>query len=451
MKNTCLFAALLSFCFGCGTDTNVPTEPQGVAELQGIPAFPGAEGFGSHTPGGRGGEILFVTNLDADGPGSLRAALEASGPRIVIFKVGGTIVLNGAIKVRNPFVTIAGQSAPGEGISMRNGMISFQTHDFVIRGVRFRVGDDPLGTPPGIRNGIEVLGEDAYNGIIDHCSISWGVDENVGITGGAHDITVCWSIIAEGLRNSIHPEGKHSKGLMVNRSAGTNHSLHHNVIAHNADRNPQAVAPGNIEVVNNLVYNYVFGGRFDNNAKVHFIGNRWIPGPDTPVGRRGIIVGGAPGTTRVYVEGNIGPERLTDGGDEWLITDASPEYRSISFLFAPTGITTQSADESYESVLDSAGAFPRDPIDERVVNDIRTGTGRIIDSEHEVGGWPTLVGGLAPFDGDGDGIPDYWEAANNLNLEEKDDFSDHDGNGYTAIEEYLNGLMTSNARLMLPW
>jgi len=438
MRN--LLAVVLSICLACGEVVEPVFEVQ---EPEGLPAFEGAEGYGSRTQGGRGGQVLQVTNLDPEGPGSLRAALEATGPRIVVFTVGGTIDLMGRINVVNPYVTIAGQTAPGAGISVKNGTISFNTHDFIVRGIRVRVGDEPTGPPSGIRDGIEANGTDAYNGIIDHCSVAWGIDENVAITQGAHDITVSWCIITEGLRNSIHPEGAHSKGLMVNHSAGANHSLHHNFIAHNVDRNPQAVAPTNIEVVNNIVYNYVFGGRFDNNAKVHFIGNQWIPGPDTEDGRMGIIVGEFPGSTRAYVQGNIGPNRTEKTDDEWAITDAPRIYQSYSYLFSPTGIAALSTEEAYDAVLYEAGAFPRDQLDMAVVEDVRNGTGMIIDSQQEAGGWPVLFSGPSPVDTDADGMPDSWEAANNLNpFDPTDSAGDTDGDGYTNVEEYINRLLS---------
>jgi pectate lyase len=437
----------LLMCLSC-VESVQPDTDYGIQEPSGLPAFTGAEGFGSHTMGGRGGKVLQVTNLEAEGPGSLRAALEASGPRIVVFTVSGTIDLKGRIDIYNPYVTIAGQTAPGAGITIRNGTISFRTHDFVVQGIRVRVGDELTGTPAGIRDGIEVNGTGAYNGIIDHCSIAWGVDENVGITQGAHDITVSWCIIAEGLSNSIHPKGEHSKGLMVNHSAGANHSLHHNLIAHNLDRNPQAVAPTNIEVINNVVYNFVFGGRFDNNAKVHFIGNTWIPGPNTQDGRMGIIVGESPGNTRAYVHDNFGPNRTMKTADEWAITDAPRIFQSGSYLFSPTGVTTDPAESALDMVIDGAGAFPRDQLDIDVIESVGGETGRIINSQSEVGGWPLVPSSTAPTDADSDGMPDYWEYARQLNPGDPNDASsDPDGDGYTNIEVYLNHMLLEKIRL----
>jgi hypothetical protein len=409
-----------------------------------VPAFPGAEGFGSTTPGGRGGRVLFVTTLNASGAGSLKEAIESTGPRIVIFQVGGTIdwgSIGGAVNVRSPFITICGQTAPGDGITIKNGMLSVTTHDVVVRGLRFRVGDARTGFDAGNRNGIDVAGANAYNVIFDHCSISWAIDENAGVTGGAHDVTIQYCYVTEGLNCSIHPKGCHSKGLMANHSSNGNISFHHNVLAHNVDRNPQLVCPGNLEAVNNIVANFSFGGRFDNDAKVHFIGNRYIPGPNTNPGRMGLIVGNSPRNTRVYVEGNIGPGRPANTGDEWAISDAPASYRSASMLFTPT-IEPDDVDQIWPSLLDDAGALPHDDVDERMRSDVLTADGGWIDSQNEVGGWPQISSGVSPTDSDNDGIPDDWEIANGLNRNNPGDASlDLDGDGYTNIEDYVNGLL----------
>ena len=407
-----------------------------------IPAFPGAEGFGALTRGGRGGQVTFVTNLNASGPGSLKAALEASGARIVVFKVSGMIdwtSIGGTVAVRNPYLTVAGQTAPGEGIMIKNGMISVKTHDVVVRGLRFRVGDSQAGFAAGNRNGIEVIGSGAYNVIFDHCSVAWGVDENAGVTGSAHDVTIQYCYVTEGLRCSIHPEGCHSKGLMANHSAGGNISFHHNVLAHNVDRNPNLVTPGNLESVNNVVYNYNFGGRFDNGAQVHFLGNRYIPGPDSP-GRMGLDAGTNAATSKVYVVGNIGPGRPSNSGSEWTITNASTSYRSTVELFE-ANIVPDDVDAIWPSILDQAGALPHDDVDNRAKDEILSGTGGWIDSQQEVGGWPTIPTASAPRDSDNDGMPDEWEVANGLDPSNSGDANlDADQDGYTNIEEHINGI-----------
>ncbi|MDH4070117.1 MAG: hypothetical protein OEV30_06805, partial [Ignavibacteria bacterium] len=252
-----------------------------------IPCFPGAEGHGTTTKGGRGGDVLFVTNTNASGAGSLRAAVEAEGPRIVIFNVGGTIELNGTLMIRNPYITIAGQTAPGDGICIRNGMIAIKTHDVVIRGLRIRQSDDRSGTRPDIRDAIEIWGRrsspgSVYNVVVDHNSLSWGVDVNLDIGGTAHDVTVSWNIISEGLNNSIHPKGNHSKALAFHKTAGTNLTAHHNLLAHNDQRNPRIVSPGRSEFVNNVVYNFgKVGSDVGGNLQTVIVGNYYKSGPST--------------------------------------------------------------------------------------------------------------------------------------------------------------------------
>ncbi|RMF20199.1 MAG: hypothetical protein D6765_17180, partial [Bacteroidetes bacterium] len=253
-----------------------------------IHAFPGAEGYGSTTPGGRGGEVIKVTNLNADGPGSLRAALEGDkGPRIVVFETGGEIDLQGDnIIITSPYLTVAGQTAPGDGILIKNGLIRIGTHDVVIRGLRFRKshyqrpGEHFFGNVYG---GINCSGSGTYNIVVDHCSFAWSVAAGSGVLQGAHDITFSWCIFAEGLHCNMHAENCHSKGLVFHRTAGGNLSAHHNVFISNDARNPNILSPHN-EVVNNYIYNcgvkpmhaYLKAGRTAN-----VIGNHFKPGPDS--------------------------------------------------------------------------------------------------------------------------------------------------------------------------
>jgi hypothetical protein len=204
-----------------------------------LPAFPGAEGFGSHTPGGRGGRVIEVTHRGAEGPGSLRAAVEATGPRIVVFRVGGIIDLEGGLAIRNPFITIAGQTAPGDGICLANGPLTINTHDVVVRYLRVRPGDGPGGGNPENRDclGIAGPGDQVHNVIVDHCSFSWGLDENVQTWYGPRDITVQWCISSESLDDSLHPKGPHGKGMILGSEDNTI-TVHHCLLAHNSDRNP---------------------------------------------------------------------------------------------------------------------------------------------------------------------------------------------------------------------
>ena len=232
---------------------------------RGIPAFPGAEGAGALTPGGRGGQVIEVTNLNNSGPGSLRTAIKAAGPRIIVFRVGGTIELKDDLTIREPYVTIAGQTAPGDGIALKNYTLRISTHDVIVRYIRVRPGEggDNAGN---LVDGIEILNKPdnaketdkmAHNIIIDHTSVSWAIDENVSVWNMRPDlskienVTIQWSIISEGLSHSRHPEDEHSKGLLVG-SNNTHISIHHNLLIHNRKRNP--VLHGvRIDMINNVI------------------------------------------------------------------------------------------------------------------------------------------------------------------------------------------------------
>jgi len=412
-----------------------------------LPAFPGAEGFGSTTPGGRGGRVYFVTTLDPTGPGSLSEAVEANDPRIIVFKVGGTIDFahqGGSLTIENPYLTIAGQTAPGGGITLKNCRLLIQTHDVIVRCIRSRMGDLPGGLRGQARDAITIGSKSAYNVIIDHCSFSWAVDENAEIIGGAHDVTVQYCYVGEALRSSIHQKGQHSKSLSCHHTSGGNVSFHHNIIAHGVDRNPQMLAPFNIECVNNIVYNFQFGGRFGNGASIHFIGNRYIAGPNTKLGRKALIAARRGlGGSKAFVKGNIGPGRTENQGEEWLIADAPMSDQSTALLFEPK-VTPEDVDSLWPDLLDIAGALPHDAVDQRTQSDILDRSGHWIDSQDEVGGWPLLERGTPPPDADNDGMPDEWEVVNGLNPQDINDGNfDQDQDGYLNIEEYINQLIPS--------
>jgi pectate lyase len=230
------------------------------AHEPGVKAFPTAEGFGADALGGRGGVVIEVTNLDDSGPGSLRDAVEREGPRTVVFRVGGTIAVERPIRVRDPYITIAGQTAPGDGVLIRNhrantdAPITIETHDVVIRHLRLRPG--PSGEPSCCVDALGLM-EGARNVIIDHVSLSWGVDELLGASEDASDFTVQWSILSEALHRSNHAkDDRHSRGLLVSTQEGGNVSIHHNLFAHNDGRNPEvALAYGIADIVNNVLYN----------------------------------------------------------------------------------------------------------------------------------------------------------------------------------------------------
>lgn len=405
-----------------------------------LPAFPGAEGFGAMTPGGRGGKVLLVTNLNDAGPGSLRAACEASGPRIVVFRVAGMIDLAKAIVIAKPFITIAGQTAPGDGICLRGAELATATHDVVIRYLRSRPGD--------IR-GKEVdaldIGHDSSNVIFDHCSATWSVDECLSLSGHVANATIQWCLIGESLNKSVHHKGAHGYGSLSRADGPV--SWHHNLWIHNTARNPRlgdnyGKPPfPTFDVRNNVMYNYggTCSGLTQGVLKVNYVGNYIRSGPDSR--DNAPIVVGDPSDLQYYAEGNV-VERHPDWKGARLFTKTD----SLKLLEKPweaPAVHTLPAAEALEAVLAQVGAtLPvRDAVDTRLVNHVRTHGGRIINSQNEVGGWPQYRGARRPVDSDADGMPDDWERAHGLNPHDAGDAAnDRDGDGYTNIEEYINSI-----------
>lgn len=421
------------------------------------PAFPGAEGFGSTTIGGRGGKVLFVTNLNDDGPGSFREACETDGPRIVIFKLGGTITTERDIIISNPFITIAGQTAPGDGICIRGGALTITTHDAIVRGLRIRVGDGP-GPDPENRDALAINNSTTqpYNIIIDHCSFSWAIDETFQLWYPCRDITVQWCIVSESLHKSLHPKGPHGMGILIGDYA-KNVSVHHNLLAHNNGRNPLMKQGTETEVINNVVYNW--GGEatilnnwenHDTTSKANIIGNYYKPGKNS---QHSPIAIGTPENiregTEIFVEGNIGPGRMSDAIDDWALVSGDQKWRANKPVLPLSNVSITDAKLAYREVLQYAGAISpkRDVVDERIIRDVKDGTGKIIDTQNEVGGWPVYKTKTPPLDSDNDGIPDFWEIANDLN---PDDSSDANLKTlctqglYTNIEVYINSLIDIN-------
>jgi hypothetical protein len=436
-----------------------------------IPAFPGAEGAGAWTPGGRGGKVYVVTNLNDKGPGSLREAVEAKGPRIVVFRVAGIITLATPLAINNPFITIAGQSAPGDGVCVRGQTTEINTHDVVLRYLRFRRGDlkkrdDALGGNP------------VGNVIVDHVSASWGLDENlslyryiVKLPGGGlkklpvENLTIQWCISSEALDLNNHAFG--------GTWGGKNCSFHHNLFASNTGRNPSIGMGGSFDFRNNVLFNWrhrtIDGG--DGSSQVNVVANYFKPGPATTSEdlRRRICKVAArrktdeyPGFGKWYVADNYvaGNERVT--ADNWaggvqyapevtvkgeVVPMGTEKDVRADKPFAAAPVTQQKAEEAYELVLAYAGAtLPRrDPVDVRVVDSVRTGkvtfkTG-IIDTPADVGGWPEYKAETLDADTDGDGIPDWWEKKYGLDPNDPSDAAkDLNGDGYTNIEKYLNGI-----------
>jgi pectate lyase len=422
-----------------------------------IPAFPGAEGFGAASLGGRGGRTIEVTNLNDSGPGSLRAAVAAVGARTIVFRVGGTIALNAPITVSNPYLTIAGQTAPGGGVCLRNGSnkrpcLIVTTHDVIIRFVRMRPGVGGATFPNDTVRGLTITNSGTavpYNVVVDHCSMSWGIDTDATVGGTAHDITVQWCIVSEGLKNSVHLEGPHSRGLAI-RDRTRNVTAHHNLLAHNTYRNPEISNLGPTQVVNNVIYDHetrAISSSDVNGVLVPFaaVSNLIKAGPSTG-DRHEIELHPMTGAGwAVYASHNIGPYRTSDTmAESASLTPVDAKYLVTTPPFAMPFVSTSSAADAYSAVLAKAGAtFPsRDAVDARVVGEVATGTGRIIDDPSQVGGWPVLGTGAAPIDSDHDGIPDDWELAHGLNPTDPGDAAHLAPNGHTWLENYLNELVT---------
>jgi hypothetical protein len=435
-----------------------------------IPAFPGAEGAGAYTPGGRGGKVYLVSNLKDTGPGSLREAVEAKGPRMVLFRVAGIIHLDTPLKVEHPFITIAGQSAPGDGICIRNHTFEINTHDVVLRYLRFRRGnlkvrDDALGGHP------------VRNIIVDHVSASWGLDENLSLyryvvkdkdgklkKHPVENLTIQWSISSEALDLNNHAFG--------GTWGGKGCSFHHNLFACNTGRNPSIGYGGSFDFRNNVLFNWrhrtIDGG--DGSSRINLVNNYFKPGPMTRGALRYRICkvqarqprDQYPGFGKWYVAGNFveGNEKVT--ADNWAGgVQYAPEVKVRGVVipmgtekdvraltpFPAAAVHIQGARDAYESVLAFAGAsLPRrDPVDLRVLESVRTGKptfkNGIIDTPADVGGWPEYRPGDGPdVDSDGDGMPDWWEKKYGLDPNDPSDAAkDKDGDGYTNLEEYLNG------------
>jgi hypothetical protein len=364
--------------------------------------FAGAVGFGTDSPAGRGGKVIKVTTLDAKGPGSLREAIEATGPRIVVFEVAGIIDLGkGSMSIREPFITIAGQTAPSPGITIIGGSLYIKTHDVLIQHIRVRPGDCGGAKKSGWEpDGIST--DAAHHVVIDHCSVSWSVDENLTASGPrydgpdatTHDATFSNCIVAEGLRDSTHKKGPHSMGSLIHDFC-QNISIVGNLYAHNNARNPYFKACTTGVVVNNVIQNpgsnaiqvgypdSEWTGRDvkPSKCKICVVGNVYFPGPDT---RKGLAMVANKG--EVYMEDNLatgidGAEVPLTSGDVTILTE-KPVW--------PEGLKALPASEALASVVAHAGARPRDrdAVDKRIIQQLLDRQGRIIDSQDQVGGYP---------------------------------------------------------------
>ena len=424
-----------------------------------LPAFPGAVGYGSDTPGGRGGSVVEVSSLADSGPGTLRAALEAKGPRIVVFRVAGTVALSSPIAVRHPFLTVAGQTSPGSGVTVKGAPLLIRTHDVVLRYLRLRPGSATPVNPEKL-DGLTILDTDrnsVHDIVIDHVSATWSVDENLGAWYGPRNVTVQWSLLAEGLAHATHLKDNgsccdlHSMGFLV--GPGTDDiSLHHNVFAHNNGRNPHFLGGVRGEIVNNMVFDWGYAATeiepLRGRTRVDIIGNVFTPGATSYPQPRGVTVFGPVKDARLYLRDNLGPRRPTGAEPQWDIAWLDHVTRSAiksSKRVSPdSGLEPEPASTLEGNLLPSVGAsLPlRDAIDARLITSVVNRTSGLVDSPNQVGGYLTVPLGTAPPDSDHDGMPNAWETARGLNPSSDNDASgDRDSDGYTNIEEYLNSLV----------
>lgn len=426
-----------------------------------LKVFEGAEGFGASTTAGRNGEIVKVTNLNDSGAGSLRYALEnVHGPRTVVFDVAGTIALKSQILVQDPYVTIAGQTAPGDGITIEGSRIRFKASEALVQGLKFRPGDGD-GQTPSDRDGVMVGTTDfAMKSLVfDHNSFEWAIDENFDLNGNVHNVTISNNIIAEALNDSLHSKGTHSKGLILSNWGSTDPTTNSNItvtknfIAHNADRNPEIRAGQNIEIINNYIYDPGRGDRViavgagsDGalDTTVHIIGNVIEAGLSTANVAKNPINLSTMGTeSGIFLSDNAQVEKPGVTDQRKLVNDTGGgAYITTSEMFQGSGVTVLSSKDVINYVLTNVGADPhaRDATDQRIIDSARTQTGTIIDTPAGLKKVPLVA--KAAADSDGDGMADWFESRFGLDMKARDHNGDSDRDGYTNIEEYIQGLLT---------
>jgi len=426
-----------------------------------IIAFPGAEGFGAYSQGGRGGDVYIVSNLNDSGTGSLRNGIEsATGPRTIVFSVSGIIRLKSSLEADHDYITIAGQTAPGDGICLRDAAFVINASHVIVRYIRARLGAEAGKESDAISiNG-------GHNIIMDHCSASWSVDECFSCSTAEADkldnVTVQWSIISEALNKSIHKKGAHGYGALIRGCYGAKYTYHHNLFAHNKSRNPR---PGNYDINdftrdpegflfdfrNNVMYNW--GGRtpgYDSDkesiCRFNYVGNYAKPGPDSDISGQVYSTGCT--HFKAYFkdnsfDGKVPADQwtLVRFGNNWKSTEIEAFKQDMPFSTGP--IITEKVHDAYKNVLAKAGAsLVRDDVDVRIISEVKNGSGSIINNEEERGGWPVYKTTGFPKDTDSDGMPDKWEEQKRLNPKNPEDRNgDSNKDGYTNIEEYLNSLI----------
>lgn len=452
---------------GCAQQKNATAEGVSLA-------FPGAEGFGKYTTGGRGGKVIIVTNLNDDGPGSFRHAVTVKEKRIVVFAISGTIHLNSKLNIASD-ITIAGQSAPGGGICIADHPVALNGNNIIIRYIRFRMGDkyQNKGKVDG-GGGDDALGGTKRNNIIiDHCSVSWSTDEVMSVYAG-DSTTLQWNIIAEPLNYSYHFETgdkdfeQHGYGGIW---GGKHLSAHHNLFAHCNSRTPRfdgiRNSPvENVDYRNNLIYNWghnnVYAGEGGN---YNIVNNYYKYGPSTnesvryrvvnPFNRQPDI-----GFGKYYIDGNYVDGSPDVTRDNWLGvkmekgTPADALQSKLEKPFAVVPIQTKSAADAYQTILKNVGAIlpARDTLDSRIIDNVINRTGNLIDVQggyphgtaygQTVNAWPVLKTRPPSKDSDQDGMPDEWESAHRLNpLDSSDNATFILSKSYTNIEMFLNELV----------
>ncbi|MDR1024006.1 MAG: pectate lyase [Prevotellaceae bacterium] len=448
-------------------------DPDPTPEPTTADAFPGAEGFGRYATGGRGGKVIYVTNLlDNNTAGSLRWAVSQSGARTVMFKVSGIVALSSALNITQPNLTIAGQTAPCDGICIKNYPVVVKADNVIIRYLRFRMGDEKNTADDAL------WGRNQRNIIIDHCSMSWSTDECASFYDN-ENFTMQWCIISESLRVSVHGKGAHGYGGIW---GGKGASFHHNLLAHHDSRNPRFCGsrysnqPDKelVDFRNNVIYNWGSNsGYAGEGGSYNMVGNYYKPGAGSANAARIFQPNADDGTNsqtagvwgKFYVAGNYmlnvnGSPNTSVNSDNWVGITPNPSSKSKADLkssveFEKGEIVTHTAEEAYTLVLQKAGAsFRRDATDTRVVSEVQNGLvpvrasggggtrAGLIDTQTDVGGWDTYSSLTPPADTDGDGMSDAWETANNL-----DPNSAGDGNAktlssvYTNLEVYLNSIV----------
>ena len=436
-------------------------------------AFPGAEGFGRTATGGRGGQVYFVTKLTDDGSaGTLRHAINQSGKRYILFKVSGNIELQSNINISNGDITIAGQTAPGDGICLKNHSLVINADNVIIRYMRFRMGD------AGAAEGDAMEGRYRRNIIIDHCSMSWSTDECASFYGN-ENFTLQWCIITESLRNSVHDKGIHGYGGIW---GGKNASFHHNLLAHHDSRNPRFDHPGVysslpvaqamrgvVDFRNNVIYNWgadaSYGGE---DGSFNIINNYYKPGPAS-VNKRRILnaykqaTSSSPvyGFGSFHVAGNYVDGQPDITADNWIgveakngtVNDKNAMKETDPFPAAAYA-TGHTAQQAFTKVCAHAGAvLVRDAQDLRIVQETISGTYStaglrgsskgLIDSQSDAGGWPLLQSAAYPANQSGDGIPDAWKTQHGLDITKNVATGRQLSTAYDNIEVYINSLVKS--------